>query len=744
MPLALSLRAWRSLASLALALLFTAALASPLAGQRGSVQGIVRDARTGEGIPGVQVTVAGTEVGGITDASGVFRLEGVPAGRTRILFQAQGFASVSREVVVPPGEEGVTLRVSLEVSFGLPPDPPARPPEPPPPPPPPPRPPPPPVREDPPPLAPDTARAEPPVYNALLSPLAGRAPLRLTPGERAELRFFIGAPTEESVLGGDASIAEAVRMAREPTPLGLAFDCHVCTEETSQGDRVVYDPATGTSDEARFTFTPRRSAVEEQGGLGRLVVTVSREGVELDAVEIHVLVGEGTEAAVEAYRAPAVHRVSPLPAEVVAAPDLVLYVGPAAGTAPVPIRLEVHDGELEESLDALLGGAVADRVFESGVSQADLEELARNVYLRLSDVVLAENPRLDSLYAGQSVGPVTPSSSLRFGPADSAAVVAALDQEGRELFRRLFAHGSAPLPAVMAAVERVGRARQARGEPLHVRVHNTGPWVPWQLLAPVWEGSTPDPERFWGLRYALGVRQSLPGRDGPIATTLPWPRDEELVMATHRHEDRIAVRAEGLLGGLARSTDARVQRFDASSLLLEELRADGDELAFLLVFTHGRSGGADAGGFPARPQLIFAADDVLVPANVDALGDAVMPTVDGAGTLLLRDQPVVFLNACETGTAGLRPTTNNNFVGSFLRLGASAVVATESSVGIGFASSFAGDFSEEVFRGVPVAEAMRRTRRKHLAEKGSALGLVYSLYGNPSARFIRPTPGAGP
>lgn len=96
---------------------------------------------------------------------------------------------------------------------------------------------------------------------------------------------------------------------------------------------------------------------------------------------------------------------------------------------------------------------------------------------------------------------------------------------------------------------------------------------------------------------------------------------------------------------------------------------------------------------------------------------------------------MVLLNACETGTGGLRSTTNNTFVGSFLRLGASAVVATESSVGMGFASSFANDLLGEIFSGTSIAEAMQRTRRKHLAEKGSALGLIYSLYGNPAARF---------
>jgi hypothetical protein len=603
------------------------------------------------------------------------------------------------------------------------------------------------VSEPEPPLSPNETMGEElpePVYNAVLDPLVEREPLRVAPDRPVELRFHIGPRDPESVLGQDASIPEALRVAEEPTTLGVAFDCHVCTESASQSGSITYDPEAGVSDAARFTFVPRRSTVAAAGGLGRLALTVTRDGVELNAVEIQVLVGEPTEEARAAYRPPRVHRVGPLPEEVEGAPDLVLYVGPAAGTTPVPVRLEARDPELAAALESLLDRPPADETFESGVSRTDLEELARRIYLRLSEIVLERNPGLDSLYAGEAVGAVELEGGLRLSPGDSAAVVAALGREGRELFRRLFAHGADPLPAVLATVEEVGRARYAEGAPLRIRIHNAGPWIPWQLLASVWEGAPDDPERFWGIRYALGVRQSLPGRDGPVTTAVTWPGDRELVLASHREEARITARAARLQEALVGHAGAAVARPDGRDLLLEELRRSADRLKFLLVFTHGRSGGADPGGYPGRPQLLFAPDDVLTPTEVDALGDAIPPTLDAAASLFLGAQPVVVLNACESGTGGLRPTTNNNFVGSFLRLGASAVVATESSVGIGFASSFAGDLSTEVFSGVPVADAVRRTRVKHLEEKGSALGLVYSLYGNPSAHFERAGARGGP
>jgi hypothetical protein len=138
------------------------------------------------------------------------------------------------------------------------------------------------------------------------------------------------------------------------------------------------------------------------------------------------------------------------------------------------------------------------------------------------------------------------------------------------------------------------------------------------------------------------------------------------------------------------------------------------------------------------PRLHFSDDEVITPVDVNRLRDVLTSAERLAKVPALQAQPLVFLNTCESGTGGLVPTTNNNFVGTFLRNGASSVIATESAVWVGFAHDFAADVIDAVFSGHAVASAVQQARVKHLAERGNPLGLIYSLYGNPSARFAVP------
>jgi len=61
---------------------FVLALASSATAQStvGTVSGTIRERGTERAIPGVQVRVVGTQRGAVTDAAGVFRIAGVPAG----------------------------------------------------------------------------------------------------------------------------------------------------------------------------------------------------------------------------------------------------------------------------------------------------------------------------------------------------------------------------------------------------------------------------------------------------------------------------------------------------------------------------------------------------------------------------------------------------------------------------------------------------------------------------------------
>jgi hypothetical protein len=98
--------------------------------------------------------------------------------------------------------------------------------------------------------------------------------------------------------------------------------------------------------------------------------------------------------------------------------------------------------------------------------------------------------------------------------------------------------------------------------------------------------------------------------------------------------------------------------------------------------------------------------------------------------------PVVFLNGCETGTAGFFATTNQDFVGTFLRMGSSAVIATEAPVWTFFGYSFGLDLLREIRSGTPIASALLNIRKQYLDQAKNPLGLIYTIFGQPDAAFV--------
>ncbi len=79
----------------------------------GRIVGRVVDASNGEPVPGAQVTLAGRVITAITDWSGRYALEAVPAGRYTVTVRAIGYAQKSVTDVVVPGGAAVPLTVTL-------------------------------------------------------------------------------------------------------------------------------------------------------------------------------------------------------------------------------------------------------------------------------------------------------------------------------------------------------------------------------------------------------------------------------------------------------------------------------------------------------------------------------------------------------------------------------------------------------------------------------------------------------
>lgn len=89
--------------------------AVPLTAQQGAITGQVVDATTLEGLEGVQVFIPGSDIGGLTDEDGSFRLTGVPAGTQTVRTRLIGYRQNTRRVEVR-ADETVNLTFELAIS----------------------------------------------------------------------------------------------------------------------------------------------------------------------------------------------------------------------------------------------------------------------------------------------------------------------------------------------------------------------------------------------------------------------------------------------------------------------------------------------------------------------------------------------------------------------------------------------------------------------------------------------------
>jgi TonB-dependent starch-binding outer membrane protein SusC len=100
-------------------LLVGALVAAPAVAQEaGTLEGRVVDA-TGAPITGAQITIAGTQMGGITAQDGTFRIRNVPAGTREVRAQRIGYRAVTETVQVPAGQTASVTMTLAETAVAL-------------------------------------------------------------------------------------------------------------------------------------------------------------------------------------------------------------------------------------------------------------------------------------------------------------------------------------------------------------------------------------------------------------------------------------------------------------------------------------------------------------------------------------------------------------------------------------------------------------------------------------------------
>jgi len=582
-----------------------------------------------------------------------------------------------------------------------------------------------------------------PVYNVEVTPKKLERPLVLLPGKETSVIFYIGPESAESVTKGLPPVSMITEYKGDELELTVTLNCSLCEKDTYQQDQIAYRPKDRRSSKARFIILPSLASVHQSNGLGDLIFTVEHRGNSLDRIRVQAFVGDPPAEGLKAYVSPAKVAVETSPVEEGKNPDIIIVVGFADSDGRVPIvirpRLEsLQKVFLDEFGDGHGSGPDMAWEFKSGVSKADLNGLVLDIYKVFRTIMEQKKNYLEEYkHFGSDVTLQKGAATLDFSNKDCEMMLDNLRKEGQNLYWRIFLEGAAVnLGKAMDFIENL-----PPDPPLRVAIRSVNIYAPWQILYPIKKGSDEngqtDPQKFWGFRYVLGIIHEKDSEQGRQRNLVQFPKPDEIAFAGWHGSDprdEVAERVQMLVKYIQSKTGPTVEPCYERKNFIDKLEKKALDIRFVFAYGHATSGTvldkdkAIINGVEWAPaHFKFSENDLLTPRDFDDLGKK---------EVRLKAQPVVILDACETGTFGINAMNNNGFVGALTRVGAGAVIVTESPVLANFAYHFGMNLIDELFdRKVDVSQAMLNVRLKHLNDWKNPLGLVYTLYGNPAARI---------
>jgi hypothetical protein len=274
--------------------------------------------------------------------------------------------------------------------------------------------------------------------------------------------------------------------------------------------------------------------------------------------------------------------------------------------------------------------------------------------------------------------------------------------------------------------------------PLNVLILTDEPYVPWEL-AQLDDPFDPDAPNHLGSQANVARWILAPGNMPTIPPDVVQATEMAVIWGVYTSATLPRL-VEAEAEAQVLKNDYRAKSVDAVPDKVEQL-LNGDPAADILHFAvHGRY----------DPQA--AGDGIYLIS-----GRPVSPTQIRGGNLRGR-APLVFLNACQVGSASETLGAYGGIAQAFLRSGASAVVAPLWSVDDKVARSIALDFYQQVLGASAadardgaterpgVADLLRRARSKLIRDGAltSATYLAYQFYGHPSLRVAwRPNATGG-
>lgn len=246
-----------------------------------------------------------------------------------------------------------------------------------------------------------------------------------------------------------------------------------------------------------------------------------------------------------------------------------------------------------------------------------------------------------------------------------------------------------------------------------VHVVSEEPWVPWELLKPSGDGGDGPIieagflcEDYEFTRWVRGraYRHDLTMRHIGVVV----PSDSRLAASRFEREAMLALR----------TPQREVTPIDAEEVTLTKVLAGGT-LDVVHFTGHGMAVAASAD----RAEIQLEAGSRLRPESLC-----------GPVKYLGHRSPIVFLNACEIGRAGMGLTRPGGWPCGFLDVGAGAFIGPFWKIGDASAAAFATSFYQELIGGASVGAAAL-TARRSIQAASDPTWLAYSVYAHCDARL---------
>lgn len=577
------------------------------------------------------------------------------------------------------------------------------------------------------------AAAEPgtPVYNAAFSPTPEGFRDAVFDQQPSKVRFFIGPYAAESAITSQNwTVDPGLLSEKSNVPLVVTMICPFCLAPRMQVKPITYLGAEQRSTEADFDFIPLMSRLEGRSRSGRIAFEITKDGVQLDYVVVDLVV---VRSANDLGRVQ--EPVHPGQSAVLSAAewsrdvDLVIRVRQNSNRLEFQFEPGNSDvGKMFEKKHLAPDGSGDFRWFRAGLSPDDLKGLNKQLYTELF-ALTRNDAKLKELLAGTSDTVASPNDVV-LTETDRLNILQPFVDAGGELYRMMFVDGAEQdLHDIIAKFESYQRKD---GAPVRLRILTDSFYVPWQTII---DSGTDDPDKMWGFKYEMSVDPTNGALPGPFKGPLAYHAGP-LLFGGYRDTDK-----NELVMTLAAS-EADVLQHDLNITGVETVNSRGDFLSkiqserktvqMIVTFTHGVSGTTfrDDGQVsedPEGPKLQFAKSE-FVPAT---LLNRLLGHVPSSEASMFTNSPVVFLNGCETGTAGFYPTSNLHFAGTFLRMGARGVIVTEAPIWTYFGYNFGILLMRDIKAGDTVPSSVLSARQYYLKKLNNPLGLLYSYYGGP-------------